>query len=113
MAESDGQDKTEQPTGKRLDDSRSKGQVAKSQELNSLSIFSTGLIVVYLFKEALGNNFSEIAKYIFSSATQLNITSNILSHFAVKALGFYLATLSPIYSFGIDFTCNGIRSGRV
>ena len=97
MAESDGQDKTEQPTGKKLDDSRSKGQVAKSQELNSLSIFSTGLIVIYLFKEALGNNFSEIAKYLFSSATQLNITSNILSYFAVKALGFYLVTLSPVF----------------
>lgn len=97
MAESDGQDKTEQPTGKRLDDSREKGQVAKSQELNSLAIFSTGLIVVYVFKEMLGSNLADIAKYLFTSATQLNITSNILSYYAVKALGFYLATLSPIF----------------
>ena len=97
MAESDGQDKTEQPTGKRLDDSRDKGQVAKSQELNSLAIFSTGLITIYIFKETLGNNLADLAKYIFSSAAQLNVTANFLSYFAAKALGFFIATLSPVF----------------
>ncbi|MBU2492255.1 MAG: flagellar biosynthesis protein FlhB [Bacteroidetes bacterium] len=97
MADSDGQDKTEQPTGKKLDDSRSEGQAAKSQELNSLAIFSTGLIVVYIYKEKLGDSMAEVAKDIFSSAAQLNITANLVSFFAVKALGFFLVTLSPIF----------------
>lgn len=97
MAEQDGQDKTEQPTGKRLDDSREKGQVAKSQELNSLVIFSTGLIVVYIFKVNLGDNLGNLAKYIFSSAAHLNITTNILSYYATKALGFYFVTLTPVF----------------
>ena len=34
MAEIEGQEKTEQPTGKKLSDARDKGQVAKSTELN-------------------------------------------------------------------------------
>jgi flagellar biosynthetic protein FlhB len=35
MAEDSGQDKTEDPTGKRLSESRKKGQIARSKELNT------------------------------------------------------------------------------
>lgn len=38
MAEHQGQEKTEQPTQKKLDDSRQKGMVAKSIEVNSLLV---------------------------------------------------------------------------
>ena len=47
MAESDGQEKTEQATSKRLEESREKGQVAKSTEINSLAIFLSGLMIIY------------------------------------------------------------------
>ena len=43
MAESDGQEKTEQPTGKRLEDSRKKGQVARSKELGTLTVLLSGV----------------------------------------------------------------------
>lgn len=47
MAEADGQEKTEQPTGKRIEDSRKKGQVARSKELATfLVLISGGLWVV-------------------------------------------------------------------
>ena len=39
MAESDsGQERTEEPTSKRLKESRDKGQVARSRELNTLAV---------------------------------------------------------------------------
>ncbi|MDP1994714.1 MAG: EscU/YscU/HrcU family type III secretion system export apparatus switch protein, partial [Ignavibacteria bacterium] len=42
MADSEGQEKTEQASGKKLSDARDKGQVAKSQEINSLALFGAG-----------------------------------------------------------------------
>ena len=46
MAEDSGQDKTEDPTGKRLTDSRNKGQIARSKELN---VFITLIISAAMF----------------------------------------------------------------
>ena len=46
MAEDSGQDKTEDPTGKRLTDSRNKGQIARSKELN---VFVTLIISAAMF----------------------------------------------------------------
>lgn len=47
MAEDQDPDsKTEDPTGKRLEDARGKGQVPKTQELNHLFILAAGLILV-------------------------------------------------------------------
>ena len=43
MAESEsGQDKTEEPTEKRKKDSREKGEIARSKELNTLAIMLAG-----------------------------------------------------------------------
>ena len=41
--ESDDTEKTEDPTQKRLDDALERGDVAKSQEINSADICSTGV----------------------------------------------------------------------
>ncbi len=46
MAEESGQDKTEDPTGKRLEDARRKGQVPRSKELNT---FVTLIVSAALF----------------------------------------------------------------
>ncbi|MCK5088250.1 MAG: EscU/YscU/HrcU family type III secretion system export apparatus switch protein, partial [Melioribacteraceae bacterium] len=42
MPNNEGQEKTEQPTPKKLTDSREKGQVAKSQEITNFAIFTGG-----------------------------------------------------------------------
>ena len=48
MPESSSEDKTEQPTQKRLSDARAKGSVAKSTELNSAIILLLGMSFFYL-----------------------------------------------------------------
>jgi len=42
MADNSAQEKSEQPTSKKLSDARNRGQVAKSVEINSLVVFTTG-----------------------------------------------------------------------
>jgi len=61
MAENkDGQEKTEQPTSKRLEDSKKKGQIARSKELNTMAITLIGGMVLVGMSGQLGQSLSEI-----------------------------------------------------
>ncbi len=49
MAENeDGQEKSQEPTGKRLDEARKKGQVPRSRELNTMALTIIGVSSVML-----------------------------------------------------------------
>ena len=55
MAESEsGADKSEEPTGKRLEESRKKGQIARSKELNTLAVVLGGTGGLMYFGGTLG-----------------------------------------------------------
>jgi flagellar biosynthetic protein FlhB len=61
MAENkDGQEKTEQPTPKRLQDSKKKGQIARSRELNTMAITLIGGIALVGMSGHFGQSMSEI-----------------------------------------------------
>ncbi len=61
MAENEnGQDKTEEPTAKRLDDSRKKGQVPRSRELNTMAITMVGTLSLVLMSNQLGDGLSQL-----------------------------------------------------
>ncbi|GJQ63636.1 MAG: hypothetical protein SCALA702_26890 [Melioribacteraceae bacterium] len=96
MADS-GQDKTEQPTQKRLSDARDKGQVAKSMELNSFAIFTSGLLLIFTFRDTLSNQLGQVAKYVFGSLETFNITTTIVEELAVRGGLLYFVILSPLY----------------
>ncbi|WP_260293499.1 flagellar biosynthesis protein FlhB [Sedimenticola hydrogenitrophicus] len=61
MAENeDGQEKTEEPTAKRLDDAKKKGQIARSKELNTLAITLIGGMVLVSMSGSMGEGLSGI-----------------------------------------------------
>lgn len=97
MADSDGQEKTEQPTDKKQSDVRDKGQTAKSMEINSLFIFTFGLLILYMSQGFIGSQFRDITVFIFSSLGKLELNTKILQMYALKSFGFYLQTLLPIF----------------
>jgi flagellar biosynthetic protein FlhB len=67
MAESEsGADKSEEPTGKRLEESRKKGQIARSKELNTLSVTLTGTVALIIFGAYMGNVLMDIMRGNFS-----------------------------------------------
>ncbi len=49
MAEESGQERTEEPTGKRLTDARNKGQIARSRELNTFVVLVAGSLAILIF----------------------------------------------------------------
>ena len=50
------EEKTEQPTPRKLEDARKKGQVARSQELNSVIIIITGMMALLFFSSNIMSN---------------------------------------------------------
>ena len=59
-------DKTEEPTSKRREDARKKGQVAKSQELNTAFVLLAGFLVIKILWEYMYFNVADYSAYIFS-----------------------------------------------
>lgn len=96
MAEVDGQEKTEQPTSKKLDDSRNKGQVAKSTEINSFAVFSIGLIILFISQKTLGTNFYNLSYSIFGSLDSLSINRDTVQMYFIKWALFLFQSLAPI-----------------
>ncbi len=96
MAEFDGQEKTEDPTSKKLTDARNKGQVAKSVEINSLAVFGFGLLLIFLTKNYTGKLLGQFTKEIFSSLNTLEMSKAVIQTYAIKWALFFFAFMIPI-----------------
>jgi flagellar biosynthetic protein FlhB len=67
MAEND-QERTEQATQKRIEESREKGQVAKSRELSSVCILVACLIYFWFGAQGMVKDLLGMMRKIFSAA---------------------------------------------
>ena len=97
MADAEGQEKTEKATPKKLEEGRDKGQVAKSMELSSFAVFSTGLIMIFITKNFIGNQLSYLSKEIFNSLDSLTLNKTVVQLYALKISVFFFITLSPVF----------------
>lgn len=67
MAESsDGQEKTEEPTGKRISDARKKGQLPRSREAGTFFVLISGVLSIWLVSPWLGHAMGTLMKHSFS-----------------------------------------------
>ncbi|WED21051.1 flagellar biosynthesis protein FlhB [Vibrio sp. JC009] len=100
MAESDGQERTEDATPRRLQQAREKGQVARSKELASVSVLVVGALSLMAFGETLakglltvmGRFFTLSRSEVFDPGKLLDIVSGALVHL-IMPLGMILITL--------------------
>ncbi|MDH5485220.1 MAG: EscU/YscU/HrcU family type III secretion system export apparatus switch protein, partial [Gammaproteobacteria bacterium] len=66
MAESDsGQERSEQPTAKRLDDARKKGQIARSRDFNTMVIIALSAVAMIMMGKTMVFELGEILKLNF------------------------------------------------
>lgn len=61
----DGQEKTEDPSGKRLSDAREKGQIARSRELNNVAMSMVGFLTLMLLMNYFGDGLWSITRANF------------------------------------------------
>ncbi|MBU3843482.1 MAG: flagellar biosynthesis protein FlhB [Candidatus Anaerobiospirillum pullicola] len=67
MAESsDGQEKTEEPTGKRISDARKKGQLPRSREAGTFFVLISGVLSLWLVAPFLGKSMMGVMEHSFT-----------------------------------------------
>lgn len=97
MAEgNDGQEKTEQPTEKRLRESREQGQVPRSRELATALVFGSGVAVLMLLGGSIGEKVAAwLAGALSRVGTRVGDPRLLPSHF-FELLGSLLLIALPI-----------------
>lgn len=66
MAEDTGQDKTEEPTEKRLTDARKKGQIPRSKELNTFMALMTAAVMLLFVGDSIAKGLARLMRQQFS-----------------------------------------------
>ena len=71
MAEDSDQEKTEEPTGKRLEDAHKKGQIARSRELNTFVMLITSAVLLLMLGENMGNSLLAMMRTQFQLSREI------------------------------------------
>ncbi|MBN2644246.1 MAG: flagellar biosynthesis protein FlhB [Desulfuromonadaceae bacterium] len=96
MAEEQGQERTEQATGKRRGDFRKKGQVAQSREVNSALLMTASIILWIFYAESFWGQLTVLFSYFLEQAGVLSVTPQSvvqLMIFSFKAISLLLLPL--------------------
>ena len=88
-------DKTEEPTAKKRSDARKKGQVAKSQELNTAFVLLMGFLVLRILWEYIYVNIAEYTTYLYSHLTQ-SVTTEGISELFIGIMILLAKTVMPV-----------------
>lgn len=101
MAEGSDQEKTEEPTAKRLDDARKKGQIARSKELGTTGVLVASAASLLIFGDDLGRALMEVMEQqftldrddAFDTTKMFGVFGSILGHIAIPVIGIFAVVL--------------------
>lgn len=96
MAEDSDLERTEEPSARRLEEARNKGQIPRSHELTTFATLMAGLLMLFMQGPALYQTLATITRKAFTfNRTQLNDTQIMLELF-VSMLQTSLLALIPV-----------------
>lgn len=107
MAQDDGQERTEDPTAKKLQDARDKGQIPRSRELNTLMVLMAGVGGMFMLGGPILNDvvtmfvdsFQIARAEIFDEMSMLIMLKHLLIEGVVMLIPFFvLLTVTAIIS---------------
>ena len=98
MTEQSFEEKTEEPTPKKRQEVKEKGEVAKSKELPSVTVLLAALISLSLFGSFMYNHIQIIMKGAFSFPDIHNFEIPELLKFAQNNIGRFIILLSPLFA---------------
>ena len=97
MAESEsGQDKTEDPTEKRKKDSREKGEIARSKELNTLAIMLAGASALLIYGAGLAQDLLELMRLNFSLPREVLMDTGAMASYLLHSGKIAILALQPV-----------------
>ncbi len=91
----EGGDKTEEPTAKKRSDARKKGQVARSQELNTAFVLLMGFLILRILWEYIYVNIAEYTTYLYSHLSQ-SVTTEGISELFIGIMILLAKTVLPV-----------------
>jgi flagellar biosynthesis protein FlhB len=98
MAENqDGQERTEQPTSKRLEEAKRKGQVPRSRELNTMAVTLVGVVSLVAMSRSLGNSLSEMMSQQFVLTREEIFDVNAMVSHLAGGIGQIFLALGPFF----------------
>ena len=98
MAESEsGAEKSEEPTGKRLSESRKKGQIARSKELNTLAVTLGGFGGLLVFGGSMGNAMLDIMRGNFSLPREAIMDENSMGLWLAASGEIAMEAMFPLF----------------
>ncbi|MFJ4371462.1 flagellar biosynthesis protein FlhB [Pseudomonas japonica] len=97
MAESEsGQDKTEDPTEKRKNDAREKGEIARSKELNTVAVMLAGALGLLSFGGFLAGALMEIMRSNFSLSRDVLMDERYMGIFLLSSGKLAILATQPV-----------------
>ena len=97
MAENEsGEEKTEDPTSRRIDEAREKGDVAKSSEIPSAAVLLAGLLAMYFLGDYLLARFYNVLRYYLSNLHTIKIVQDNMTSISKNTMLFTLTVVGPI-----------------
>ena len=112
-----GQERSEEPTSKRLDEARKKGQVARSRELNTFLVVAGGLAFIWLTGGQLAGSIFTFMEQLLTPSGELlsnpelmfthlgtSIASGLMLALPVLVVTVFLALMGPVLMGGIVFS---------
>ena len=78
--ENDDSEKTEDPTQKKLEDALEKGDVAKSQEVNTWFIMAGATLMFMVFSNSISANLSTTMRGLIANSFQIRVDATALPH---------------------------------
>ncbi|WP_151702672.1 flagellar biosynthesis protein FlhB [Nitrincola alkalilacustris] len=122
MAEESGQEKSQEPTSKRIQDARNKGDIPRSRELNTFTLLMAAAFSAILFGSMLASALMEMMKYNFSlRGDEIWDVSYMVKHlfeslymsffslWGFFLLVFMVTLLTPMFMGGWNFSTDALQ----
>lgn len=97
MAENEnGQEKSEQPSPKRREEAQEKGNVAKSQELNSVAVIIAMLLIFKLMSGVFGETMTTFMSDIYQQSSLIDLSTQTMPVLLSKTLAAFAKIMGPV-----------------
>jgi flagellar biosynthetic protein FlhB len=99
VAENDNnqEERTEEPTQKRLEDAREEGNIPRSVELGSMMVLLTGVLGMYMLAGGMWREMSEASYFLFNNAVEMDFGQHNFVEYARVASFFMIQLTAPLF----------------
>ncbi len=91
------EEKTEEPTQKRIEDARLEGNVPRSVELSSMMVLLAGVVALLFFGPAMWDSMEKASAHIFFNAVDMELGTHNLKDYTEAAVFFMMRVMGPLF----------------